>query len=304
MKLVHITIGVLLLSSLIGCGGSGGSGNGGVVNDGKILISDGGSDMLIRMDNIDGDGYTTFGTQGSGVNQFNVPWGLDVDAQGRIYIADWGNRRIVRIDDFTGAGWTTFGTSGSGVGQFAGPSAVAVGPDGKIYIADPDNDRIVRIDNMAGAGWTTFGASGNGVNQFDGPYGLDVDSQSRIYIADAFNDRVARINDMTGTGWTTLTDAGMEGPGTIHIYNDKMLINARGSAVILTNLMSKTNWTALPMDTPQDAVMGESGRIYVVDQNINVLSQFTSIFGGAPTTYGNNVGDNEFDGPDAVALLP
>ena len=73
-----------------------------------------------------GAGWTSFGTEGSGVNQFNFPAGTFVTAGGQIFVADRNNDRIVRINDMTGAGWTSFGTVGSGVNQFNIPSGIFV----------------------------------------------------------------------------------------------------------------------------------------------------------------------------------
>src|SRR5207253_8106308 len=98
-----------------------------------------------------------FGSQGTGVGQFNRPEGIALDANGRIYITDNESNRIVRIDDMTGAGWVTFGSLGSGVGQFHQPHDIAIGPTGKIYIMDTTNGRLVRMNDMTGAGWFSFG---------------------------------------------------------------------------------------------------------------------------------------------------
>lgn len=73
-----------------------------------------------------GAGWTTFGGQGQGVNEFNAPTGIFVSPTGQIFVADAGNSRLVRIDNMTGAGWTTFGAAGSGPNQFGAPGGIFV----------------------------------------------------------------------------------------------------------------------------------------------------------------------------------
>jgi DNA-binding beta-propeller fold protein YncE len=82
---------------------------------GRIYVADASNNRIVRIDDMGGTNRTTFGSSGSGVNQFSFPYGLGVDAGGRIYVADESNNRIVRVSDMSGTNWTTFGTSGSGI---------------------------------------------------------------------------------------------------------------------------------------------------------------------------------------------
>ena len=43
-----------------------------------ILIADQDNNRLVRMDDISGTNWTTFGSYGSGTNQFRTPWGIFV----------------------------------------------------------------------------------------------------------------------------------------------------------------------------------------------------------------------------------
>jgi hypothetical protein len=126
---------------------------------------------LVRIDDMAGTNWTTFGAPGSGTNQLANPWGVSVDATGHIYIADTSNQRIVRIDDMTGTNWTTLGTLGNGVGHFFAPSGIFVG-SGRIYVLDegstgfPNDSHVVRMDDMAGTNWTSLGTLGAGRDNF------------------------------------------------------------------------------------------------------------------------------------------
>lgn len=97
---------------------------------GRILVSDNtfpdGNNRIVRVDSMTGAGWITFGSTGTGVNQFIGPSGIFTDGSGRIYVADGSNNRLIRVDNITGAGWTAFGTEGAGVNQFRSPGAVIV----------------------------------------------------------------------------------------------------------------------------------------------------------------------------------
>ena len=65
-------------------------------------MADSQNHRIVRFDDMSGAGWTTLGTQGNGVKQFNEPLGIHVDQKGRIYVADSGNSRLVRMDDMSG----------------------------------------------------------------------------------------------------------------------------------------------------------------------------------------------------------
>ena len=95
---------------------------------------------------IDGSNVTTFGSSGSGTNQFDDPEGIYYDSSSEfIYILDTGNYRIVKTK-IDGSGWSTFGSYGSGTNQFDYPEGIHYdSSNGFIYVADYDNNRIVRF---------------------------------------------------------------------------------------------------------------------------------------------------------------
>jgi Bacterial Ig-like domain/NHL repeat len=144
-----------------------------------VTDNDGSNDMVsrvVRMDDMTGAGFTSYGTWGSGTGQFNRPWGLAVDSTFHIYIADGPNQRIVRMDDMAGTNWTALGTLGTGADQFYAPTGIFVDGTGRIYVSDYGgsigygvDNRIVRMDDMTGTSWTTLGTEGAGYKQLDGP---------------------------------------------------------------------------------------------------------------------------------------
>jgi streptogramin lyase len=137
-----------------------------------VAVSGAGQNLrsVVRANDMTGAGWTRFGTWGRGVNQFDTPAGVFLDAAGRIYVADSANHRIVRMNDMSGAGWTTLGSQGNGAEQFNIPTSVYLDSAGRIYVADSANSRIVRVNDITGAGWTAFGTSGGGAKQFSLPW--------------------------------------------------------------------------------------------------------------------------------------
>jgi hypothetical protein len=160
---------------------------------------------IIRIDDMKGTNWTTYGSCGSGgPGLFGNISHIVVDSLGRIYVTDPSNSQIVRMDDMNGTNWTTFSNIGSGTGQISSSfGSIAVDSNFRIYIADAGNNRIVRMDDMLGTNWTALTQS----PQFPGyyytivsPSVLAVNAQNQIYFVDTSS--LVRVDDMTGANWT------------------------------------------------------------------------------------------------------
>lgn len=201
---------------------------------GRIYVT--GSDRVVRIDNMDGAGWTTF-DPGGGLK--NVVF----DSQGRIYISDNGFHRIIRVNDMQGNGRVNYGSYGYGDGLLNEPEGMTLDAQGRIYFSDESNHRIVRINDMSGAGFTTLGVHGKGDGQLSLPHGIQVDSLGRIYIADTGNQRIVRVNSMAGDGWVVIgfigcsTNCGNQPTSTLpfHFTSPKGL-RVRGTGPTLTYL--------------------------------------------------------------------
>ena len=249
------------------------------------------SSRIMRIDDLTGKNWVSFGTIGKGVNQFNQPNHLAVGPDGKIYIADSLNDRIVRVDDMTGKGWITYGTSGRtgepstpsqknlppGEGRLIQPSSVAFDSKGRIYILS--GAELARIDDMTGKGWIAFGSAGSGVNQFFKGKALYIDSMGRIYFVDAGNHRIVRIDDMDGKGWVTFGTKG-SGVGQFEDELNGVALDAQGriyigdehnNRIVRIDDMAGKGWVefgGLPNDKfvqPHDFGITKSGHIYVLD---------------------------------------
>ena len=175
------------------------------------------NDRIVRIDDLNGTNWTTYGTYGSGVGQFTLPRSISVDPTGHIWVLDGGNG-LVRMDDMNGTNWTVVGSAGSGVGQFG---AVAAAPAfdslGRIYVADAVNRWIVRFDDLNFTNWTTLSQSqpvGPYIYSFGQLYGVAVDPAGKIYVAN--NTTIVGVDDMTGANWTSI-GIGTFPPNTIAV---------------------------------------------------------------------------------------
>jgi DNA-binding beta-propeller fold protein YncE len=292
---------------------------------GQVFVGDTHHDRIVQLHDLTGTGWTAFGSEGRGVNQFRLPRGVFVDRDGRIYVADAGNRRIVRVDDMTGTGWTTYGTSlprtvlptsaeGRAPGKFAWPKAVFVDAQKRIYVTDWIADRIVRMNDMRGTAWLTFGTRGGGTGQFRAPDGIFVDAAGHVYVADSSNDRIVRVNDMSGRGWTTF---GISGIGKNQfrlpsgIFVDalgRIYVADRGNRrVVRIDDMTGIGWTSLrgrgpdKFAVPSAIAVGGRGEIYVLDIHAGLIGM-RNILGTGWTVFGKGTSPRDFESPEGLAI--
>jgi sugar lactone lactonase YvrE len=339
-------LGSLLLCTgcLFGCGGSGGSI--------QLFVTDTGNNRIVEMKDMTGTGWRTFGTSGSGTNQFAAPTGMMVtpnyyilpDSTVRyppfqIFVSDTGNNRIVRMDDMTGTNWTTFGSAGNGVDQLSGPEGVFVdlADNNAIYIADTGNNRIVRMDDMTGTNWSTFGTGGSGANQFIAPSGIVVTPAGtystanytvvtplHIYVTDSGNNRIVRMDDMTGTNWTAFGTGGggvdqFQVPAGIVVNPANLYVADSGNNRIMqmvimdpdngNPILTGLNWVTFgtmgngtsQFNAPLGVVLGGGGVIYIADTGNDRIVRMDDMTGtnwSAYGTGGNGVG--QFNNPASI----
>jgi len=285
-----------------------------------VYIADTSNNRIVRVDDMTGDNWITFGKSGTGTNQFQGPYDISVDASGRIYVTDSVNCRIVRIDNMSGKNWTALGACGSGSLQFNNPTGIFVASTGKIYVADTGNNRIVQVSDMAGDGWKAFGAAGSGTGQFASPEGVAVDSSGKIYVADTNNARIVRVDNIGGPNWTTFSGViagvdqlgspvaiSLDGTGRIYVLDWYF------AHVIRTDDMAGTNFTTMgtfgggagSFINPYGMFVDPSGTIYVADSHDNRIVQFDDMLADAWTAYGACcLGAGQFNLPMGLVAVP
>ena len=268
-----------------------------VDGSGRIYFADPIRHRIVRIDDLTGSGWTTFGTKGTGRGQLDEPSDVFVDTAGRIYVADWGNQRIVRIDDMKGTGWIA--TRGGPAGkQFGLIRRVFVDKGGRIYAADeiyvlPEDrfvDRLIRIDDMGGSGWVVY--QGDGEKEFGAVGSVAVDTAGRIYVTDPQNGRVVRMNNMAGGGWLAV---GTRGHGTSQlarpngIFVDPVgriyVTDPQSNRIALIDDMDAPAWVtfgtkgrgANQFENPKDLFVDHAGHIYVADSGNSRIVRLNNI---------------------------
>jgi DNA-binding beta-propeller fold protein YncE len=110
-------------------------------SDGNMYVANYLKNDILKLDP-DGICLGTWGTKGSGHDQFKNPYGVRVATDGvdgveRVYVADSNNNRI-QVFDTDGTYVDSFGSFGAedGAGRFTALRRVAVSPDGDLWGAD------------------------------------------------------------------------------------------------------------------------------------------------------------------------
>ncbi len=221
-----------IITTLVGTGVSGYSGNGGpataaqisqswgIVEDatGNVLFSDR-FNNVIRKINSSGTITTIIGTGVAGFSgdggpasaaQLNSPVELFLDNSGNLYFSDFFNNRIRKISPSgiitTIAGNGITGYSGDGGAatnaELNQPVGLSMDSTGNIYIGDYNNSSIRKINSsgiistIAGIGIAGYSGDGGPATaaEINTPQGVYVNKSGNIYICDAYNYRIRMIN--------------------------------------------------------------------------------------------------------------
>lgn len=138
------------------------------------------------------DFITSFGSLGSGPDQFNRPQSIALDAdRGELVVADATNHRIGR---FTLQGkliaWIgSPDTAGRAPGSFQYPYGLTLVGDGTALIAEFGNHRIQHINLESGQSLGTYGTGGRGTGQLATPWGVVI-LDGLVYALDSGNNRI------------------------------------------------------------------------------------------------------------------
>ena len=131
---------------------------------------------------------SSFGSNGSGNGQFNLPWGVTTHSNGCVYVADSSND-CVKVFTEEGQFLRKFGKKGSGDGELIHPIKVAIDSDDTVYVADEGNHRVSMF-TCQGQFLGSFGSHGTAPGQFSKPRGIAVDRDGLVYVSDHYNNRV------------------------------------------------------------------------------------------------------------------
>jgi DNA-binding beta-propeller fold protein YncE len=154
---------------------------------GEIYVTQGhgkGESRVLKFD-ADGNFIKTWGGEGAGPGQFNVPHSIVADAKGLLYIADRSNQRI-QVFDADG----TYLRESKHPGT---PCGLCMCRDQEhIMMAHGHAGKIMKLDlngNVLGA----TGGQGKGPNRYGEAHFLALDRKEDIYVADTLNWRVQKL---------------------------------------------------------------------------------------------------------------
>jgi sugar lactone lactonase YvrE len=94
----------------------------------------------------DGEFLATCGKLGTGPVEFNMPWGIHIDANDDVFVADWKNNRVQKL---TKTGALLMEIKGEGARALNHPTHVTTDAEGDIYVCDWANHKL-RIYNAEG----------------------------------------------------------------------------------------------------------------------------------------------------------
>ena len=178
-----------------------------------------------------GDKIRSFGSQGIGQGQFDMPRGVAIDDDGNVLVADINNHRIQKLTAY-GHYVASVGERGSHTLQFIYPMAIAVHPQSKrVYIVDNNNHRI-QILNPNLTFSSSFGNKGSGDGQLLYPWDMAFDSAGNVYVADYSNHC---IQVFTGEG-EFLRKFGTTGSGSGELNSPSGICIDSDNVVYVTEL--------------------------------------------------------------------
>ena len=162
--------------------------------DGNIFVADGTANARVAKFTRDGVFVKSWGSRGSGNDQFSTVRSIAVDASGNVYVADRGNNRIQVFDNN--------GTFKSSITTAGNPQAICISPGAHQYLYASNSNPVNDIDKggeifkleLSGTVVGKFGHAGRQMKEFNAVNAIDCRSASQLFVAEMGNWRVQKIN--------------------------------------------------------------------------------------------------------------
>ena len=154
---------------------------------GEVVVTEDGG-HCVSIFSSKGEKIQSFGSLGTGLGQFNRPFGVAID-DGHILVVDWGNNCIQKFSS-DGRFIAVVGTKVSGQLQFSNPVGIKINPQTKrVYVADRCNNRVQVLQPDLKF-FSSIGSHGNCPGQPYYPYDVAFDSTNNVYVVDHSNSRI------------------------------------------------------------------------------------------------------------------
>lgn len=153
---------------------------------GEIYVTQGhgkGESRVLKFD-AEGNFLATWGGEGAGPGEFNVPHSIVIDGKGLLHIADRSNERI-----------QVFDADGNYIRETRHPGTpcgLAMSSDQHIFMAHGHTGLIMKLD-LAGRVLGATGGQGKAPNRYGEAHYIALDGKDDIYVADTLNWRVQKL---------------------------------------------------------------------------------------------------------------
>ena len=159
------------------------------LKDDEILIADTNNNRIQQINIQTGTVVKTFGKEGEGTREFNLPNDVCLDEERRIVVTEISSNRI-QVMSCQGETISIFGNFGAE--KLKHPKS-CLPYKNKFFISDTENHCIKAFDK-SGAFLHKFGKQGNQDGQFRYPSGLLIDSFNYLLVCDQWNNRVQQFS--------------------------------------------------------------------------------------------------------------
>jgi hypothetical protein len=161
-------------------------------DEGNIFVADGYNNARVAKFDKYGAFLNSWGSYGTGINEFNTLHSIQTDADGNVYVGDRGNSRIQVFDndgnfkyviDGIGAPWAICITPGPHQYLYSSNSAGT---------GDLNNGEVYKME-LDGTIVGKFGRSGRMMGEFASIHAIDCRNENDLYVGEILSWRVQRL---------------------------------------------------------------------------------------------------------------
>ena len=158
------------------------------LKDDEILIADTNNNRIQQINIQTGTVVKTFGKEGEGTREFNLPTDVCLDEERRIVVTEISSNRV-QVMSCQGETISIFGNIGPE--KLKEPRSCLPYKD-KFFVSDGGN--CINVFDKSGTFLHKFGKQGNQDGQFNNPNGLLIDSSNYLLVCDQWNNRVQQFS--------------------------------------------------------------------------------------------------------------